>query len=421
MITNSKFLCPNCKQEDYQKILFLNYDFQYQCKYCNCYHFFHYNGSNNINDNMVLYIGTLNNNSEWVIQNTEFCRNDADHENQRKSFFLFESLLKNVKHQQKSTDVIQRYKISDKSYSRQQIFIANAIPNAHFQECLRAIVRMKEHLLSENTQTHYNILIKNSATDLCIIPKSKLEGLDEIWEIKDISNNISLSKQLTEYIDSYDSQGVCISKKTGPTKHGPELIKNLLRPTINKQLFDINQKILSNKYIAITIRSDNIGSRSGFDNPEEIQKLCSIITSNGFIPIIIACTKFEIKISKQIQNIKILIATSLEDQIIFYSNHCHGVTGTNGSCCNIPSLFNLPMFVLARERPFPDDFYCFGRLISPYIEDHPYNGELWKSKNVIECRLQDNEKTSITRYENKFNDWLYGLGEQILSERLQCK
>ena len=35
--------------------------------------------------------------------------------------------------------------------------------------------------------------------------------------------------------------------------------------------------------------------------------------------------------------------------------------------------------------------------------------------------MMDNEKTSITRYENKFNDWLYGLGEQILSERLQCK
>jgi hypothetical protein len=336
---------------------------------------------------------------------------------------LFESLLKNTDHQQKNIDVIQRYKISDKSYFKQQIFIANAIPNAHFQECLRAIVRTKEHLLSKNADSFYNILIKNSTTDLCIVPKSKLEGLDEIWEIKDISNNISLSKQLTEYIDSYDSQSVCISKKTGPTKYGTELIKNLLKPIEYKQLFTTNQQALLDKYIVITTRGDHMGGRAGFENPEELQKLCSIISSKGFIPVIIACTQSEINICNQLRtsDIKILIAASLEDQIIFYSNHCYGIVGTNGSCCNIPSLFDLPMFILARERPFPDDFYCFGRLISPYIEDHPYNGELWKSNNIIECRLGDSEKTSITRYESEFNDWLYSLGKQILSERLQCK
>jgi hypothetical protein len=72
------------------------------------------------------------------------------------------------------------------------------------------------------------------------------------------------------------------------------------------------------------------------------------------------------------------------------------------------------MFILARERPFPDDFYCFGRLISPYIEDHPYNGKLWKSDNIIEYQLKSNEKTSINGYYNEFNDWLYGLDKNIL-------
>ena len=155
-------------------------------------------------------------------------------------------------------------------------------------------------------------------------------------------------------------------------------------------------------------------------NPEELQKLCSIISLKGFIPVIIACTQSEIKICNQLYNLdmKVLIATSLEDQIIFYSNHCYGIVGTNGSCCNIPSLFNLPMFMLARERPFPDDFYCFGRLISPYIEEHPYNGELWKPDNIIEYQLKNNEKTSIKRHLNELNDWLYGLGKNILREQI---
>ena len=71
------------------------------------------------------------------------------------------------------------------------------------------------------------------------------------------------------------------------------------------------------------------------------------------------------------------------------------------------------MFILARERPFPDDFYCFGRLISPYIDDYPYNGELWKADNIIEYQLQNNEKTSINKYYKEFNNWLCTLGENI--------
>ena len=416
MITKSKFLCPNCKKEDHQKVIFLNYDFQYQCNHCDSFHFFHFNGSNDIKNNMSLYIGTINNELKWVAKNTEFCRSDADYKNQNKAFSLFESLL-NRHFISKDISVVQKRVVSDKSYLGQQIFIANAIPNSHFQECLRAVVRMKEHLLDKNHDNFYNILIKDKMTDLCINPISKLQGLDEIWEINDVYDNISLSKKLTEYINTYNSQAICISKKAGPTRCGSELIKNLLEPTRYRKLSNSDEQILTDKYIAITVRDDRIGIRAGFDDPEELQSLCSIISLRGFIPVIIACTKSEINICNKIKNIKVLIATSLEDQIIFYSNYCYGVVGTNGSCCNIPSLFNLPMFILARERPFPDDFYCFGRLISPYIEDHPYNGELCKPDNIIEYQLKDNEKTSINVYLNELNDWLYGLGKNILREQ----
>jgi len=416
MISNSKFLCPNCNREDYQKLLFLNRDFQYQCKYCNCLHLFHSNESNNIKKNMFLYIGTITEGSEWIIKNTSYCRNNVDYENQNKSFVLFESLIKEIYSQTKDINKIKKNKISDKQYLKQQIFIGNAIPNLHFQECLRAVVRIKEHLLSENSSSFYNILIKDKITNLCLNPLSKLEGIDEIWEVYDISDNVNLSIELTKCLDLYNSQAICVSKKTGPTKYGTELIKNLLKPTEYKQLLATNQQVLSDKYIAITVRADHVCGRAGLDNPEELQKLCSIISLKGFIPVIIACTQSEIKICNQLYNldIKVLIATSLEDQIIFYSNHCYGIVGTNGSCCNIPSLFNLPMFMLARERPFPDDFYCFGRLISPYIEDHPYNGELWKPDNIIEYQLKNNEKTSIKKHLNELNDWLYGLSKNIL-------
>lgn len=422
MINNSKFLCPNCRKEDYQEIIFLNYDFQYKCSHCDCFHLFHYSGSNDIKNNINLYIGTINNKAEWIMQNTSSCHNNIDDKNQYKIFILFESLIKNRQQYQysiKDINIIQRYRLSNKPYLGQLIFIANASPNSHFQECLRAIVRMKEHLLSENSKSFYNILIKNNITDLCVNQPSKLQGLDEIWEIDNTSDNLSISKNLTEYLHLYNSKAICVSKKTGPTKYGSQLIKNLLELKEYKHLYTTNQEILSHKYIAITVRRDSIGHRSGFDCQEELGNLCSIISSKGFIPIIIACTKSEINICNQIKNIKTLIATSLEDQIVFYSNYCYGLVGTNGSCCNIPSLFDVPMFILARERPFPDDFYCFGRLTSPYIEDHPYNGDLYKPNNIIEYRLKNDAKTSISTYYNEFNDWLYSLGKNILREQIR--
>lgn len=187
-----------------------------------------------------------------------------------------------------------------------------------------------------------------------------------------------------------------------------------LEPQKQRQLYTSDGQILLNKYIAITIRRDSIGNRAGFDDKEELRKLISIIYSKGFIPVIIACTQNEINMCDKIKDAKILPAISIEDQTIFYSQHCYGMVGTNGSCCNIPSLYDIPMFILARERTFPDDFYCFGRLISPYIENHPYNGKLWKSDRVLEYTLNHNEKTSIDKYNEEFNDWLYGIGKNIL-------
>lgn len=308
---------------------------------------------------------------------------------------------------------VTKNKISNKPYNKQPILLFNSIVNGHFQECFRSIVRLKEHLLNKESEQYYNILIMNNMTKICKSPLSKLDGLDEIWYVSDVDNYGLLSKEITEIVSVYDSKTTCISKKTGPTKYGVELIRNLLKLN-DKKLLRSNKSQIENKYIAITVRNDYAKGRAGFDDGEEISRICNMIKERGFVPIVIACTETEARICEKIDSAEVLLIKSLEDQIAFYSEHCYGMVGTNGSCCNIPSLFDVPMFILARTRRFPDDFYCFGRLISPYKENHTFHGELWKADNVWEYAVEMEEKTSIDKYKNEFYDWLYTIGKNIL-------
>lgn len=427
MITNFKFFCPHCKKQDYQKIIFLNHDFQFQCLHCEAFNIFHYQ---TLTINNSLYIGTFK--DKWIVKNFNYCRTNNDYINTQKTLLYFEYLISkfNDNNNESTAGLVMTSKISEKRYQNQKIFIANASPNRHFQECIRGVIRMKEHLLESNSSNYYNILIKNEKTNLLCDPLSKLNGLDELWEIQSshVGNHfdekidqksIELSTELTCRLNQLDSQAQCVSKQAGPTMHGPKLIKDLFYLKNEKVLYlnYRNQKIkVDKKYIAVTVRSDNLNGRAGFDDPAEIHQICSLIRQRGFIPIVVACSKSEINICSKLQDVETLIMISLEDQVLFYSEYCYGMVGTNGSCCNIPSLFNIPMFILARDRQFPDDFYCFGRLISPYLENHPFHGELWKADNVWEYAVDMEEKTSIDKYKNEFYDWLYTLGKNILCE-----
>jgi hypothetical protein len=183
MINNFKFFCPYCKKKDYQKIVFLNHDFQFQCLYCGAFHIYHYQ---TLYTNNSLYIGTFK--DKWIVKNFDYCRSDFDFINTKMSLCYFESLIVAFQRQFKlsnhDTSIVKKNKISSKIYNKQKIFIANASPNKHFQECLRGVIRIKEHLLETDSKNYYNILIKNEKTNLALSPLSKLEGIDELWEVK---------------------------------------------------------------------------------------------------------------------------------------------------------------------------------------------------------------------------------------------
>lgn len=415
MITNKKIICANCQTEDYHDIIFLappewNKDFQYKCQHCESIHIFHYNESYDLVNNMHLYVGTVDKSFNWVFTNSEWGRSCG---NQYVLDFYLKTLYDMQNQKIEMSKFVTKNKISNKPYNKQPILIFNSIVNGHFQECFRGIVRLKEHLLNTCSEQYYNILIMDDMTKICTAPLSKLDGLDEIWYVSDVDNYALLSKEITEIVSSYYSKTICISKKTGPTKHGVELIRNLLKLN-DKKLLKSNKDQIQNKYIAITVRNDYIKGRAGLDNDKEISKICNMIKERGFVPIVVACTEAEARICEKIDSAEVFLTKNLEDQITFYSEHCCGMVGTNGSCCNIPSLYNIPMFILARYRQFPDDFYCFGRLISPYLENHPFHGELWKADNVWEYAIGMEEKTSIDKYKNEFNEWLYILDKNIL-------
>jgi len=404
-----------CKKEDYHDIIFLappewNKDFQYKCHNCESIHIFHCNKEYNLVDNMHLYVGTVDKTFNWVVTNSMW---GASWKNEYVLDFYLKILHDMTNQKLEISKFVTKNKISNKPYNKQHVFIFNSIVNGHFQECFRGIVRLKEHLLTKNSEQYYNILIMDDITEICKSPLSKVDGLDEIWYVSDVDNYALLSQEITKMVSSYDSKTTCISKKTGPTIHGVELIKNLLKLN-DKKLLKSNKNQIENKYIAITVRNDYIKGRAGFEDKEEISKICNMITERGFVPIIAACTENEFRICEKIDSVEVLLIKSLEDQIAFYSEHCYGMVGTNGSCCNIPSLFDIPMFILARIRRFPGDFYCFGRLISPYKENNAFHGELWKSDNVWEYPVEMEEKTSIDKYTNEFYDWLYALGKNIL-------
>lgn len=402
---------------DNQKIIFVN-ELQNMCKHCHSYNvFFHPPYNKNfihtkplIDSNSNLFIATLDANLKVVIRKHDLNNNANIVLNN------FKTTISNISKPVNIKNIINIQKISTKKYHNQPIFIANAMANYHFQECFRGIVRLKEHLLSQNSTSHYNILIKDSITNFAITPISKIEGVDEVWELpknvdrNSIQNKIDVSSAISELMNRYNSTSICVSKTAGPTKFGTDLIKNLIEPAKD---YRHNLPIDTNhSYIAVTIRKDR-KHRAGLDSTIEIKYICDTIITNGFTPVILACNSEEIAISEKIQkDITIIKNPSIEDQAIFYRDYCHGMIGTNGSCCNIPSLYNVPMFILAKGRFFPDDFYCFGLMISPYVEtSRPFHGEFWKADNVVEYKIDADKKTSIEQYKKEFNDWLDGIGK----------
>jgi hypothetical protein len=120
---------------------------------------------------------------------------------------------------------------------------------------------------------------------------------------------------------------------------------------------------------------------------------------------LIACTEQEEQLCKRTSE-PTLSAKTLQEQVVFYEHFCIGVIGTNGSGCNIPCLYDLPLLSFAKSKFFPHDFYCMGRLASTYDCSKALGGELHKPESVVEVRCDPNKPTSIMDHLEQAEKWI---------------
>lgn len=430
MITNSKFLCPICKKEDHQKVLFLGSEFSYKCINCSATHCFNENlywdfvgnfrkhGCGDYKWKLSRYVGTMKK-SEWYSEDKDLClTTPQDAFNIKKLRLAFEKLV-GLHDGEVDVDVM---KLSPKSADNRQFFIANAITNDHFQECFRAVVRMKDHISTLESKSSYNILITDKKMDICLQPVSKLEGVDEVWRVKNWNRNqtmwhlserpeyindaIALGNTISKMLDCLDGYAMAISKGVGPCRQGKAALKELLF-TEKFELRTTKGNLIEGKHIGILVRNDS-SNRAGFESENQIKEVCEFVENFGFKPLLIACTDQEEQICKG-TSAPSLSAKTLQEQVVFYENFCLGVIGTNGSGCNIPCLYDLPLLSFAKSRFFPDDFYCMGRLSSPYDCSKAFGGELSKQEYVVEIRCDPNKPTSVMDHLEQAENWIKGL------------
>lgn len=424
MKTLIKFYCPNCNIEDHQKIIFIGSEFSYQCTHCNAVHCFLENNFWDFTDNFIehgcgaykwrlnRYAGTFHNN-QWYGDDLMdgFRKNDYTNScliNSRNFFNKAINELSTNKYNSIKNEIV---KLSNKSHKNKQIYIANAVSTSHFQDCLRAVVRMKEHLVGDESNDTYNILIMDSKTKFLLKPINKMNGLDEIWYIDwshkcswdygmkhldDLIDNLSLSISINSKLNQYSNIAKSISKCGFPSKYGVGPIK---------ELFDCNRPKDVNKYVAILIHDDN-EHRSGFRYGKQITDVYNLILESGRSPIVVACTNHETNIAKSIRDIKYVSLTTLHKQSKFYKYNCAGVVGSNCSGCNIPCLFEIPLFTLAKTRYFPDDFYSMGRLLTKYDCNEGFFGCLNKPETVTELKIDRSKPTNIFDVKDDFIKWL---------------
>jgi hypothetical protein len=430
MLTLTTFKCPNCQKEDHQKILFIGSEFSYRCVHCDSVHCFLENlfwdftdnfnrhGCGNYKWSLNRYIGTINSEGAWTgtEQLAPSAKGDYVSEVRIKAREFFRHSIESMK---TNHDITRLEKIKLSNKQPQTIYIANAICTEHFQDCLRAIVRIKEHTQKEISKDTYNILILDQKTKFFVKPFNKIMGLDEIWyvdwspiftwnhgmdNIRHISKSVILNNSINIELDKYQSLTRCISKNTFPSIYGTDIIKDLFQN--NKMLLkNSNGIVLNKKYIAVLIHSDDT-HRAGLASAAQLQDACALIKKSGLYPIIVACTDSEINMAKSVNGEEILIAHSIEKQACFYQNYCMGVVGTNCSGCNIPCLYNIPLFTMAKGRVFPDDFYSMGRLLSTYDCKEAFFGKLTKPTNVIEIPIDPSQPTSIMNVQDEFFNWI---------------
>jgi hypothetical protein len=431
MLTLTNFKCPNCNKEDHQKILFIGSEFSYKCIHCSAVHCFleniFWDFTQNFTDNgcgsykwkINRYIGTFDG-EKWSGDELVALEMPGDYVScSRTNAMLFFSKAISQNQEETRHTRVCSIKLSNKP-KKDLVYIANAIHGNHFQDCLRAVIRMKEHILSPESMDSYNILILDSKTKFCLKPLNKMSGLDEIWyvdwsikatwdwgmkNLDNISESLALTNSINRKLDEFSVQARAISKSSFPSIYGTQPIKDLFRIKDAFKLKNTINQVINKKYIAILIHPDN-QNRSGFHSEKQIKDVCNIIKQFKLNVILLACTNFEEEIAKSVHGEEVLVAKKLEKQALFFQKYCIGVVGTNCSGCNLPCLYKIPLFTLAKKRYFPDDFYSMGRLLSTYDCNAAFFGDLSKPSSVTEIKIDENNPTNIEEYRPQLESWL---------------
>ena len=219
-------------------------------------------------------MGTIKN-SDWLFEDKDLClKTTQDVSNMERLRLAFEKMDgSNVG--EVDVDVA---KLSEKSPDNRQFFVANAITNHHFQECFRAVVRMKDHISTLESKSSYNILILDKKMDICLNPVSKLDGVDEIWRVKNWSENqsawhvserpeeiedsLALGNTISKMLDGLDGKAMAISKGLGPCRLGKTALKELLFCE-KFELRTTKGHLIEDKHVGILVRNDS-PDRAGF-------------------------------------------------------------------------------------------------------------------------------------------------------------
>ncbi len=432
MFTKEHFNCPYCLKETNFQIAIWSSDFFLVCPHCTSIHVFRHNMLYSFaehykrSDARSFYMGTKTKSNAFC-----FLKNEGKYVNSNDSNkydLITETFRANVS----NGNILTKYsfdilKKSNKSINGKDMFVANGI-FGHFQESLRALLRMKEHILNGNIEKTYNIFIVPKIHSLWIKGAMNMDGLDEIIVIDTIFKKesydpnkcINIWVELWHYLSRYKNNTTCISKRSGPLQYKSQKhLQNIIDPGQIDNLRDFDHK----GYIAILARVKYVIKqtgriRVGF-NLDNIFDVCRIMVDAGlpcsvlyFDKELSHKDKCNIKEKLSLLNVVILRNPTLEEQSYWYKNCCSGVVGPIGSGFNIPTIYSLPILSFAAEHAWTIkknlDFYCCARMISPYVVGEIGNGPLIKQENVTEVYVEQKEAISfdISTYELEIKNWI---------------
>jgi hypothetical protein len=400
MISIDTFLCPACKEERYQRVIFLAGEFAYECPCCNSLHIFYENLFPRFQDNFLhdkrwcRYVGTFSEDRFVVVANPKIAEK-------------YIRICQNFKRAEKRLLKVERTILSQK-LDTGRYYIGSAYTD-HFQEALRGFVRLHEQTQSPSSNLTRNVLIlpSDSTYDFIRNDPDKLSGIDEIWSVplekkyrwpwlhteNDLKEALSCSYAVTSLLDTLVGTGEVVSKRSGPLPGGKEALKVLLESPVSATLRDNRNTELLGPYVAVLIHVDT-NERAGLETIEQLESVVTWIYSCFENPLLIATMEHENDIAKSFQACPSVYLPTVQEQLLFYREFCKGVVGANGSGCNIPALYDLPIFAFVKKRGFPDDFYCFGRMASTYKKAAiPWCGDVEKAENIIEFKVACDKPT----------------------------